>query len=172
MENIPGWFPEENYRVLDELIKKYNIKTVIEIGSFVGKSTVFFAERCDKVIAIEPFNALDNCDYLDDDMKTLAKNQRAEFDKNTARFNNIVVLPSSSKKAIDEFEELEADMVFIDGAHDYDNVKLDIGMWFNRAKIVICGDDYSEWWPDVRKAVDEMLLEANKDNRVWYFIKK
>jgi len=168
-KNIPGWLPEENQKVLDYLIKKYDIKSVIEIGSFIGKSTVFFAERCGKVIAVEPFDAINSCNYLNGEMKALASNQRAEFNRNVSGFKNIEVYDMTSQEA--SKKDIFADLIYIDGAHDYENVKLDIGLWLPRAKKIICGDDYSEWWPGVRGAVDELLPLADKNNRVWFFIK-
>lgn len=171
-DEIPGWFPETNKRVLDELIKEHGIKTVIEIGSFVGRSTAFFAERCEEVYAIEPFDALDNCDYLDEEMKKLAQNQRAEFDKNTAGFDNVVVIPTTSKVAFLSHDLLAADLIFIDGSHKYEDVRQDILLALPRANKIICGDDYSEWWPGVRQAVDELLPNSNTENRVWYYLKK
>ena len=171
-KQIPGWFPDENRRILEKLIKDHNIKTVIEIGSFVGLSTVFFAERCERVIAIEPFNAIDNCDYLNDEMKEIAKNQREEYDKNTAGFKNIDTIPLTSLKASKIPYFPDADLIFIDGSHKYEDVDQDIKIWLAKARVVICGDDYSPWWPGVRQAVDENLPDANKENRVWYFIKE
>ena len=50
-----GWFPDPNAKFLEEYIEKNKVKTVIEIGSFVGLSTRFFAERCEHVYAIDPF---------------------------------------------------------------------------------------------------------------------
>ena len=170
--NIAGWFPDSNQKTLAKLIKDHDIKTVIEIGSFVGLSTVFFAERCEHVIAIEPFNALQNCDYLNDEMKKIAENQRAEYDKNTAGFKNIDTIASTSKQANRLPYFPDADLIYIDGSHKYEDVLEDIQIWLPKAKIVICGDDYSPWWPGVRQAVDEKLPEANKDDRLWYFIKK
>lgn len=171
MNNIPGWFPKENEDVLLDLIKKYDIKSVIEIGSFVGKSTVFFAEHCESVIAVEPFDATKTCDYLNAEMKKLAENQLQEFQKNTAGFSNITVKKITSEGAA-MFTDITADLIFIDGSHEYVDVLKDIKLWLPRANKVICGDDYSAWWPGVRQAVDESLPNANKENRCWFYVKE
>ena len=51
-------------------------------------------------------------------------------------------------------------MVFIDGAHDYDNVKLDIECWLPKTKKIICGHDYYEC---DSKAVIYGIVKATKE---------
>ena len=54
-KEIFGWFPDEHKIILERIIDEFNIKSVTEIGSFLGKSTVFFASKGLKVNAIDPF---------------------------------------------------------------------------------------------------------------------
>lgn len=54
------------------------------------------------------------------------------------------------------------DFVYIDGKHDYDNVKLDISLWYSKIRKggVLCGHDYrldDHGWQRVTKAVHEFL---------------
>jgi predicted O-methyltransferase YrrM len=171
-KNIPGWFPTTNQETLEKLISEHNIETVIEIGSFVGLSTVFFAERVKKVYAVDPFDAITRINYLHGEMKVAAEKQYENFLENTKGFDNIEVLQMTSEKAADHLSMfLEADLIYIDGSHEYKDVKKDIEMWFPRAVKILCGDDYTESWPGVRKAVDECGRDVNKNQRVWYIIK-
>jgi hypothetical protein len=51
-----------------------------------------------------------------------------------------------------------ADVVFIDGSHDYQSVKRDIALWRTRVRPAggrLCGHDYDDNWPGVKQAVDE-----------------
>jgi len=62
-------------------------------------------------------------------------------------------------------------LVFIDGLHDYENVKLDINIW--RKKLtkggMISGHDYHETaWPGVVKAVNEAFSDFSVKGTVWY----
>ena len=47
-------------------------------------------------------------------------------------------------------------MIFIDAGHSYEEVMVDI-RWSNKMKVpIICGHDYSDAYPGVRQAVDEV----------------
>ena len=169
MQNIPGWFPTTNKETLERLIKEHNVKTVLEIGSFVGLSTAWFAERVEKVFTIDPFDAITRINYLHGEMKEVAKNQLGNFRKNTDKYDNIFELVMTSEQAFNHHDfDLYADLIYIDGSHEYEDVKKDIEMWQNRATKILCGDDYTDSWPGVKKAVDECGLQVNKDQRLWY----
>jgi len=58
----------------------------------------------------------------------------------------------------------QTDGVFIDGGHDYQTAKSDIGIWTDKAKFVL-GHDYSPMFPGVVRAVDE----AKEDPRLCDF---
>jgi hypothetical protein len=73
------------------------------------------------------------------------------------------------------------DMVFIDGAHDYDSVIADVVYWERRCRVLLCGHDYVPYsalrpgeergFPDVPKAVDEIFGEHVRvadDTAIWY----
>jgi predicted O-methyltransferase YrrM len=63
-----------------------------------------------------------------------------------------------------------ADLIFVDGGHDYQEVKADIKAWYDKiwAGGIIAFHDYglkmtdqSEQWPGVRRAVDEFVGYAH-----------
>ena len=53
--------------------------------------------------------------------------------------------------------------MFIDAAHDYENVKLDIQHWLPKVRVggIIAGHDYDPRWEGVIKAVDESFSGKN-----------
>lgn len=182
--NLHGWFPKENEETLSKLIKEHNIKTVIEIGCFLGKSTKFFVEQGCSVISIDTFKGasdLNGNGYI----KTLLPTLEEQFRFNLKALgieDKVQVMPMTSEDAFKEMaryaeehgmllEDLSADLVFIDGSHEYDDVFLDIKLWNKMADKVLCGDDYTEHYPDVRRAVNTLLPMANKGQRVWYLVK-
>lgn len=174
MYDIPGWFPEENAQILEYLIRKYNIKTVIEVGSFVGKSTVFFASRCNKVYAIDTFQGTDEGYLQYSDTQGLVKDMFNQFMTNIDRCGvRDKVIPIQADSLSAAKMDINADLVYIDASHVYQNTHNDILAWYPHARKILCGDDYTAGWPDVKKAVDEVkpLLGINTEQRVWYAMK-
>lgn len=87
----------------------------------------------------------------------------------------VTSIRDSSLNACNLFEDNSLDFVFIDAAHDYDNVLKDIKAWFPKMKTnsIIAGHDYS-WYEDVRKAVNTFFNGKNfiESERCWIYEKK
>ena len=141
-------------------------KTMIEIGSFVGESTVLFAQSFKNVIAVDPFLA----DYDDEDPTSFMfefKNVYQTYLDRTGDHQNIKTIVHTSNDALDELRGQEFDFIYIDGLHTYDGVKTDITNYLPLVKKggVIGGHDYTDLHhhlEGVKKAVDEMLGEPDK----------
>lgn len=75
----------------------------------------------------------------------------------------ITVIKSDSIKAASFYEDDSVDFLFIDGSHEYEDVKNDLITWFPKVKKggVMAGHDYTGDWKSVRKAVDEFSFEYN-----------
>lgn len=131
--------------------------TMIEIGSYMGDSTIMFAEIFKKVISVDPF--INN--YDDKEYPTEFAALSLVYDKfleNTSKYNNIIHIRKKSDDAVIDILN-KVDFVYIDGHHTYEQVKKDI---INYKKLInnngiIGGHDYSDGWLGVMKAVDECL---------------
>lgn len=94
------------------------------------------------------------------------------FHKNLQNF--VCPFPQTSNIAARWFalNQIEADLIYIDGSHDYEDVKTDIKNYFKILKNggTIFGDDY--WISDVKKAVNEFAEEekviVQKSLKNWY----
>jgi len=66
----------------------------------------------------------------------------------------------------------KVDIVFIDGDHSYEGCLGDLRKYMPFATKVICGHDYSDNFPSVKRAVDDFFgkLSLNKDD--WFIVKK
>lgn len=174
-KNIPGWFYDCASAKLDQLIKEHNIKTVIEIGSFLGRSTVFFAARTEKIYAIDPFILWEDGKHNGDAMAwTGGGDFKDKFIKNIEPVTDrVVVMQMDSDTAARDFPNLEADLVYIDAQHDFESVKKDIQLWLPRANKIISGDDYMVNWPGVKQAVDLLIENPVIDPNcpLWYKLK-
>lgn len=162
-----GWFPDVNRTILAGLIERHRVRTVIEVGAFVGLATCWFAQRVDTVWAVDRFDAEVTCaDYLTTDaLREAAADQYATFCRNTAGHGNVKTVVGDSLWAARL--PIDADLVYIDASHRYQDVKADIAAWAPHARAVLCGDDNTRAWPGVRRAVAE-LEGADRSGRVWF----
>ena len=141
-------------------------KTMIEIGSFVGESTVLFARSFKEVIAIDPF--LPN--YDDKDPTSYLFEFNNVYDTYMERikpYSNITTVVATSDEAANDFQEQQFDFIYIDGLHTYDGVKKDIINYLPLVKKggVIGGHDYTmdhEHLVGVYQAVNEMFGTPDK----------
>ena len=144
------------YTMIQEYFKPHF--KMVEIGSFEGKSTELFALNCAEVHAIDPYEAYDELSY---EQLSFAE---TNFNKMRERRTNVKHIKQKSLDAVDYFDDESLDAVYIDGAHDYVNVKADILAWLPKVKPggVICGHDYSGvvpgfGVPDINQAVTEVF---------------
>ena len=142
--------------------KPVNELTMIEIGSYIGESTVVFANAFKQVISIDPY--VDNYDATDHACK------HAPFEKvyerflyNTRLFSNIKHIRKFSDQAILDFENNSIDFVYIDGNHQYEFVKKDIENYYKVIKPYgfLGGHDYS--CKAVKKAIEDTIFQIDYD---------
>jgi predicted O-methyltransferase YrrM len=160
---------QESTEGLLDLIKELgdnSDKTMIEIGSFVGESTVLFAQSFKKVIAIDPFLA----DYDPADPTSYS----FEFDNVYQTYldrvtihSNVQTLVMTSDEAAEILNEDMFDFIYLDGLHTYEGVKTDIINYLPKVKEggVIGGHDYTNQIPHlvgVYQAVNEMFGAPDK----------
>ena len=119
--DIPGWLTDEEGEALYDLAKGCTGRGVIvEIGSWKGKSTTCLglgskAGRNVPVFAIDP-----HADYRFGDFK--ANMERAGI------ADLVTPIASKSQDAADGFDR-PIELLFVDGSHDYDDVKADFEQW-------------------------------------------
>ena len=141
---IPGFFHfQECYERLLRVLPTDQPSTFVEIGSFAGKSLSWLAvEAINRHIpvtihAVDSFEAWEGVPQGTD--------LRALFDEFTKPVaDHIRVWPMRSLDAVKHFADESLDVVFVDGAHDYDSVTADINAWFPKLKpgAFMAGDDF------------------------------
>ena len=87
-----------------------------------------------------------------------------EYEKVKEKFKDnkkVVIKKQASVDAAKDFKDNSLDFVYIDACHDYDRVKEDLNAWFKKVKKggVLCGDDCTDWWVGVKKAIKEFARE-------------
>ena len=129
---------------------------MIEIGSYVGESTLMFSKHFKEVISVDP--------YVNDyDLNDMACSY-APFDKvyqqflrNTLSIHNIKSIRDTSENALSLLKEEQWDLVYIDGIHTLEGVWFDIQNYKTIIKPggFICGHDYG--WGNVRHSIGQLL---------------
>lgn len=146
---------------------------MIEIGSYVGESTIIFAKHFKNVVSIDPFvNNYDPndlvCSYADFD------DVYEKFMQRTADFRNIINFRLKSDDGIKVLKR-KFDFVYIDGVHTYEQVKKDI---INYLPLInedgfIGGHDYITKWEDTLVvAVKEVIVRPDIVFRDGSWLKK
>ena len=156
--SIPGWMRlgELNWLYLMAQI----MDSIVEIGSWRGRSTDALLDGCKGTVwAVDHFKG--NKEHTKEQRKDIYK----FFLKNVGHYKNLKVLKMSSLRAAKKFKDKSIDMVFIDGGHEYKEVKADIEAWLPKTKKLICGHDYYE--EGVKRAVREILGNVNIFDLIW-----
>jgi hypothetical protein len=170
---IFGWQSESV--VFNDVIKEIKPKTIIEIGSWVGASAIHMA-KCLKANNINDFQILCVDTFLGSNASLWIENfinvdnvfqeQYNQFNINVTNsgFNeNISALPMTSSSAAElcQILNVQVDLIYIDAGHQEKEVYDDLNDWWPISTKMVFGDDYSETWSGVKKAVNRFAQEKN-----------
>jgi cephalosporin hydroxylase len=159
-ELVRGLLDMINY--INETEKTSEI-TMVEIGSYIGESSIVFAQHFKKVICIDPFQNYDEIKnfYGDHAEMDLVYNK---FLENTKDYKNISHVRATSDSAVNNLKKEKIGFVYIDGLHTYEQVIQDIANYHPLIKhgSFIAGHDYSGYWQGVKNAVDRIYSSPDK----------
>jgi predicted O-methyltransferase YrrM len=169
---IPGWMSEGSLRAIESLAKRVPAHgTVIEVGAFLGRSTWAWARSVPPTATVITMDYWNGNTIPDENLRTMLGDRTppvrmdfAQFAANTKDCWNIIAIRGNSANILPRLAPQSADLVFIDGGHRYEEVKVDAALALNLLKPTgtLCGDDYSPRWPGVVQAVDEIAKMAEK----------
>ncbi len=153
---------------LNRLCKKLPDKAkILEIGSYQGGSTVAIghaiAGTSSTLYCVDTwFDFIGLHDFADVDRSAIADDLVvfSNFLKNTSFFSdNLRVLKGKASAFAELLAGAGFDLIFIDGAHDYESVRNDIKIAFSALKPggLICGHDYHTAGKGVVRAVTELV---------------
>ena len=141
--------------------------SVVELGSWKGKSTVALLEACKgTVTAVDNWSGHDPASNGVLERAAARVNVFSIFKQNTAPYQNLAICQGDSACSAALCDD--ADMVFIDAAHTYEGCKRDIEAWLPKTRKIIAGHDYSPEWPGVMQAVTEAFGPVNVVGTIWY----
>lgn len=141
--------------------------TVVEIGSWKGRSTLAIADGLATVagarlVAVDTFGGRLGFDDVAQQTET-----RSEFNRNTAGIPFLEVLEAESLAAADRFADATLDWVFIDALHDYASVKADVSAWAPKLKVggLLSGHDFGR--AGVTDAVLRSFADVEVESSIW-----
>lgn len=180
-KTIQGWFSDDAVSIYKSQIE--NAKdgdSFVEVGAWLGRSTAFMATNILKSGKNIKFDVVDTWDdehykvHLDiyhDSNNAYDVFMKNMINGNIARLVNPI--KAQSVKAAANYENESLDFVFIDGSHDYIDVKNDILAWLPKIKngAVIAGSCLD--WESVKQAVGDTLgIMLNKELKTcWHYVK-
>jgi Methyltransferase domain len=156
-----GWSIHE--KIFGELFKNHQFKTVVEVGVFHGKWTLFISDKISEdgiIYAVDHWQGSSEHKVPGSPDLALLPTLHQQFLSNVIYQNatdKIVPVKMDSLSAAKTFHQLgiQADLIYIDASHEYENVIKDLQAWFpilNKGGL-LCGDDWH--WGGVRQAVIE-----------------
>jgi predicted O-methyltransferase YrrM len=178
-KTLPGenWFNyEEFYQfVISQLPEN---SKMIEVGSWLGRSISYFAVEskiqnknidCYCVDIWEPYSEITNHSVFENG------GAYQTFLSNTNKVKDMITpIKGESINISKDFDDSYFDFIFIDAAHDYDNVYNDIKHWLPKLKSnsIIGGHDYYNT-NEVAMAVNDFFGVSNikVNGPCWYYVK-
>src|SRR3990167_5570095 len=129
-------------RLLFETAK--NCRFIVEIGTLRGNSALILGATGNDVVTIDNY-----------DSSNSSKSGAIDL---LAGLVNVRVFESESSATGKKYYG-PIDLLFIDGGHDYEQVKADIEAWYDKVSGKIAFHDYGSW-PGVTQAVDEAIKQG------------
>ena len=169
-ESVWGYLPQANRQTLEALIKKHAVKTVLEIGSFMGLSAIWFAQRVDHVTCVDRWWMDHEPDDREIDRHYPSQQFWEAFHSNLTAAGVVdKVLAIRGDSNIVNVLAPEADLVYIDADHSYEGCWSDIFLYGPKARKVLCGDDFGNpGLPGVRKAVEQVFPGVKVAEPFWW----
>jgi predicted O-methyltransferase YrrM len=163
--SVEGYMSEEELLYLAEAASKS--KTIVEIGSWKGRSTCALAANTEGVVFC--------VDTWSGDLETNDKPNPDMFEtfmRNTSEFRNVWPIRRTSQDAAKFILGLKVkpDMIFIDADHNLKPFTDDLIAWSQvlSDQGFLCGHDYGyDGWPAVKTVVDSMIPKFRLIGSIW-----
>jgi predicted O-methyltransferase YrrM len=159
---VPGWFNEGSAALLYGLMRERPPATVVEIGSYLGRSTVFFGLTLKhlggrgRVVAIDPHTG----DRQHLEGFAVDRLPSYELFRHHCRAAGVVdVVDAQVARSLEAAERWSGpiDLLYVDGWHSYDAVVADGEAWLPHLSDggVVLFDDYVAY-EEVRRGVADL----------------
>jgi len=168
-KSIYGYFDFEN--IYNHIVTNFPAGNYVEIGTWLGKSTCYMGELIKesganaRMFCVDTFLGEENAT----DQQEIVKKEGGDIyfrflanmqDADVLRY--MIPLKLRSDQASRLFADHFFQFVFLDAAHLYEDVKLDLNSWWDKLAEggIFAGHDYYQG-TQVKDAVDEFFKERN-----------
>lgn len=158
---IDGWMSEVELAWLAEQAATHY--RIVEIGSHLGRSTRALADNTPgTVYAVDTW-------YGPPEVSIPIWEREKIYDQFLANMNGLIEAGKVVPLRVNHRDikvDFIPDMVFIDGSHQYEDVKRDLEKWRGYPAL-LCGHDAT--WEEVKKALGELpdTIELVPDTDIW-----
>lgn len=168
-----GWY--NNRSQMKRLFQEHEINTVIEVGSWLGKSTRHIARsipKNGKVYAVDHW--LGSLEHQGGENLRKLYQQFLSNIIHKKLTHKIIPIRMASVDAEKALSDIFPDLIYIDASHEMEDVYRDLAIWYPHVKGhgILCGDDWP--WPGVQKAVkkfaEENGLLVKSEDAFWRLI--
>lgn len=155
-----------------KVAKQLGCKTAAEIGVYQGEHAFQMIEELGlkKIYLIDPYEVFIEPSSAMGRTPDFPDNEGIARDRLEKYKDQCVWI----KKRSDVATIPKVDFIYIDGSHEYENVKADLQRYYPLANKLIAGHDYY-WKPGVKKAVDEFCktnnLKLHTQKPDWWIVK-
>lgn len=188
--DLQGWYGE--HPVFGAIVERVQADLVIEVGSWKGQSSVSLGKALEALGPGRQLLCVDTWlgagEFWDDhdDMRYQGLGLVNGFPSVYYQFlanmvhtglQDVVVpfpVPSTLGARWCQRRGIQADVIYVDASHEYEDVAQDLHQWWPNLRPggVLFGDDYTEYWPGVKRAVAEWsqatgIEHAVIDNHYW-----
>ncbi len=168
--SIGGWMSKNELTWLANQAEKR--KLIVEFGSFHGRSTRALADNNfdGRIWAVDIWNVGQINNDLGQSISTYSLPYFLNNLKDHIETGHVIPIRNFSSNFTLPFK---VDMVFIDADHTYEGCRKDIlqAMKLLKPNGLLCGHDYGDVWPEVRKVVDRFFPDVELMDTIWYTTK-
>jgi len=174
-KTIQNWFDYES--TYDLAIQKAPENALfVEIGVWKGGSTAYMGVEILNSKKSIKFDAIDTFEGSKEHGEVIGLYEEAKANlKPLIDLGVVNLIKGNSLNEISRYPDQSIDFCFIDGSHEYEDVKKDILAYLPKVKSggILAGHDYDNAWKGVIQAVDETLGKNNIKVRrsTWIYYK-
>lgn len=177
--DLQGW--NSFSPVFGELVEAVRPKLIVEVGTWKGASAIHMADLCrdrgldTKIVCIDTWLGAVEFWFAKEDDKERSLQRCCGYPQVYYQFlanvmksghqDAIIPLPNTSRIGSSILKSLgvKADLIYIDGSHEYLDVLNDLNDCHGllAPNGVMFGDDYAPHWADVQNAVQKFSADEN-----------